>query len=316
MVETGMNAGPLVTVVICTYNRANLVRRCLEALDRQDISPETFAVVVVDNRSTDATRQAVERHAQTAAYALRWVMEENQGTSHARNRGARESATPWLAFLDDDVRPHGDWMRSILDFITDHPDAAMFGGPYLPDYLDPPPAWLPAEVGRVWHGDATVLLPHRKHFLVGGNFMARRDIFLTLDGFDPNLGPCGDVFQYGEDTEFYRRAISLGYSVYHTPRPVVDHLVRLEKYRLAWHITSLREFGANLGRRLGAPLCLFSALGLTVCAPLLALINFCIFMDVPVLRRVYFALHPLCYAWGLWAQLARLLFQRRPAPAA
>ena len=146
--------------------------------------------------------------------------------------------------------------------------------------------------------------------------MARRDAFEALGGFDPALGPRGDDFHYGEDTAFYRRALTLGQAVYYAPRVVVDHLVRPEKYRLTWHITSLRELGANLGHRLGAPMCLFGALGLTVCAPLLALMNFCVFMDVPVLRRLYFALHPLCYAWGLWTQVGRLLSRRRPAPDA
>lgn len=304
-------SSPLITVVICTYNRADLVRRCLEALDRQDVSPETFAVVVVDNRSTDDTGQVVAQHARTASYALRRVVEENQGTSHARNRGARESATPWLAFLDDDVRPHGDWMRRVLDFIVAHPDAAMFGGPYLPDYLDPPPAWLPAEVGRFWHGDKEVRLPYRKHFLAGGNFMARREAFEALGGFDPGLGPRGDDFHYGEDTAFYRRALTLGHVVYYAPRVVVDHLVRPEKYRLAWHAGSLRELGRNLFRRLGPAVGIPAALCLAVAAPALAACNFCVFMDMPLKRRAYLALHPLGYAWGMLLEAGAWLGRRR-----
>ena len=102
---------------------------------------------------------------------------------------------------------------------------------------------------------------------------------------------------------------------------VVDHFVRPEKYRLAWHAASLRELGANLGRRLGGPACLVAAAGIAALSPLLAAMNFCVFMDVPLKRRVYFALHPACYAWGLLGQSWRFLLallgrgQQAKAPA-
>lgn len=294
---------PLVTVVVCTYNRAELLGLCLEALDRQDAVPGAFAVSVVNNCCTDATSRVVADHAAAAPYPLRELLEEYPGASHARNRGVGECDSPWVAFLDDDARPHADWVRSILAFIADHPDAAIFGGPVLPYYLTPPPAWLPAEVGRFWHGDRVVRLPYRKYFLAGGNLVTRREAFEAVGGFDRNLGPRGDDFHYGEDTAFYRQAIAKGLPVYYTPDVVVDHLVRPEKYTLVWHVGSLRELGMNLARRLGPFASLPAALILAVLSPLLAFCNFGVFLDIPLKRRVYYALHPMCYAWGMLSQV-------------
>ena len=226
-----MNAVP-VTVVICTYNRADLLRRCLEALDRQDVPGTAFSVLVVNNRSTDDTSDVVAAHAAAAPYPLREALEERQGTSHARNRGILESDTDWVAFLDDDVMPHPGWMRAVLEFIAEHPEAAVFGGPYLPAYLTPPPAWLPAEIGRIWHGDRVLRLPWGGCYLAGGNLVSHRRVFEASGLFDPALGPQGDDYHYGEDTAFYRRAIAQGLCVYYTPHLVVDHFVRPEKYQI------------------------------------------------------------------------------------
>ena len=305
----------LVSVIVCTHNRRDLLARCLDALARQDADPGRFAVVVVDNASTDGTRELVAAAAATAPYALRRVEEPALGLSRARNAGALACDTPWLAYLDDDAMPAPGWMSAVLAFITDRPEPGVFGGPYVPFYLDPPPPWLPGDLGRFWQGDKVTRLPWRRFTLIGCNFMVHRQAFEAVGGFDPELGVRGLEVRYGEETMFYRRALELGFPVHYTPGPVVEPLVRPEKYRLAWHAASLIELGKSLARKLGPLRALPAALVLTPLVPLLTLANFCVFLDVPLKRRVYFALHPPCYAWGMLVQCGRFLFgPRRQRP--
>lgn len=307
MIEDGrqLQKEPLVTVIICTHNRCELLGRCLDALSRQQAPAERFCVMVVDNASTDGTQHLVRKVAASAGYALRFVQEPRLGLSHARNAGARNSATPWLAYLDDDALPMEDWMEAVLEFIDRHPEDGVFGGPYVPFYLTPPPRWLPGDLGRFWQGDQVLRLPWRRCTLIGCNFITHRHVFDAIGGFDANLGVKGREVRYGEETMFYRQALAMGFPVWYTPAPVVRHLVRPEKYRLSWHVTSLIELGKSLARKLGPLRAVPAALCLTILAPVLTLANFCVFLDVPVKRRVYFALHPLCYAWGMLVQSGR-----------
>lgn len=297
----------LVTVVVCTHNRRELLGRCLTALSRQDAPAGRFCVLVVDNASTDGTEELVAAYTATARHALTLVQESALGLSHARNTGARHSATPWLAYLDDDAQPLADWMTAVLAFIDSHPDPGVFGGPYVPFYLSPPPRWLPGDLGRFWQGDQIVRLPWRRCTLIGCNFITHRLVFDAVGGFDPDLGVRGQEVRYGEETMFYRRALELGFPVHYTPAPVVEHLVRPEKYRLSWHAASLVELGKSLARKLGPVRALPATACLLAVAPLLTLANFCVFLDVPVKRRLYFALHPPCYAWGMLVQCWRFL---------
>lgn len=314
MSETGLpqQQEPLLTVVICTHNRCELLARCLEALSCQDAAPQSYAVMVVDNASTDGTKALVMERAATAASSLCLLREEALGLSHARNAAAQNTSTPWLAYLDDDVMPLANWVTAVLAFIDSHPAPGVFGGPYVPFYLTPPPRWLPGDLGRFWQGDRVIRLPWRRCTLVGCNFIVHRRVFEAVGGFDPKLGVCGQEVRYGEETMFYHRALELGFPVHYTPNPVVRHLVRPEKYQLAWHVTSLTEFGKSLARKLGPWRAVMAAFCLTAILPLATLANFCIFLDIPAKRRVYFALHPPCYVWGMWLQCCKF-FLRRPA---
>lgn len=301
------NSEPLVTVIVCTHNRRELLTGCLAALTRQDAPPERFAVLVVDNASTDGTQELVAEVARTASYALNLVEEPALGLSRARNTGAMACKSPWLAYVDDDAMPLSGWISAILAFIDAHSKPGVFGGPHLPFYITPPPRWLPGDLGRFWQGDRVIALPWQRCTLIGCNFITHRAVFEAVGGFDPNLGVYGQEVRYGEETMFYRKALELGFPVHYTPAPVVEHLVRPEKYRLGWHAASLVELGKSLARKLGPIRAFPTALAIAVLCPLLTLVNFGVFLDVPFTRRLYFALHPPCYAWGMIAQCGRFL---------
>src|SRR5258707_10281865 len=96
----------MLSVVIPTYNRCASLRRLLDALARQTLSADRFEVIVVDDGSSDGTRELL-RTLKTP-YALVSIEQPNQGPGAARNRGVRAASGDLILFLDDDVVPMDD----------------------------------------------------------------------------------------------------------------------------------------------------------------------------------------------------------------
>ena len=101
-------ARPLLTVAICTHNRAPYLDKALASLLRQTADAASFEILVVDNASTDDTRSVVER-SRALRPDIRYVHEARLGLSHARNRAIAETGTPVIAFLDDDAIASHPW---------------------------------------------------------------------------------------------------------------------------------------------------------------------------------------------------------------
>src|SRR5713101_4378980 len=85
-----------ISAVIPTYNRGHIVGRAIESALGQELAPSE--IIVVDDGSVDNTRSVVESYGQ----AVRYVRQSNRGVSAARNRGVKEAAYEWIAFLDSD----------------------------------------------------------------------------------------------------------------------------------------------------------------------------------------------------------------------
>lgn len=83
-------ADPKISVVVCTRDRASVLKRCLSALERQTLPDEHYEVILVDNGSTDETAALIASFCERNAN-FRGVYEVRPGLSLARNRGAREA---------------------------------------------------------------------------------------------------------------------------------------------------------------------------------------------------------------------------------
>jgi glucosyl-dolichyl phosphate glucuronosyltransferase len=104
---------PSISVVICTYNRADRLRLALDALCTQTLSPQSFEILVVDNASTDDTAALCTFYKEKLPQ-LHYLFEPVQGLSRARNTAWEEAKSPYIAYLDDDAIPCDDWIESIL----------------------------------------------------------------------------------------------------------------------------------------------------------------------------------------------------------
>lgn len=258
---TGAPDGSQVTVAVCTRDRPDDLRRCLTAIGR--LSTPVAEVMVVDNASRDdRTRQVAEE------FGVRYVREPRAGLDWARNRALLEAGTSVVAFTDDDVLVHPDWVRGLLRALQEEPDAVAVTGLVAPAELATAAQVLFEAQGgfgrgyaRKWlavdtrSGDVAAQL----HAGTGGagtgaNMALRREPALALGGFDPALD-VGTPTGGGGDLEMYFRVLAAGELLVYEPTAVVRHVHRQTMAQLVrqmrGHGTGSYSIFAGAGRHYG-----------------------------------------------------------------
>ena len=258
-----------VSVVLSTFNRAQVLGPALDALLGQHSSAPEYEVIVVDNNSTDATPSIVQSRLTggRGGPRLRYVFEPRQGLSNARNAGIASARSGLVAFTDDDVRVRPDWVRVIKESFDARPDVACVSGPVLPIWESPPPAWL---TSRHWlgplalqdYGNESFLLDRKTPLsLAGANLAFRIQVF-------DRIGPFSPAYARAEDSELLLRFWGHGYRAAYVPAMIIDALVPPERmtkdYHRRWHVHTgsfsrlAEELSAacespQIGRILGVP---------------------------------------------------------------
>jgi glucosyl-dolichyl phosphate glucuronosyltransferase len=228
-----------ISVVICTHNRAGYLRKALEGLRGQSLSPCRFETIVIDNASTDPTAEVVRQSLDTGFENLRYVFEPTLGLSVARNTGWRTALGEIVAFLDDDAIPSACWVERIgAAFKEVKPRPACVGGRIYPIWELPRPNWLPDELlGYLTIVDwfqAPTVLDVTKHFVAGANMAFLRSALHEIGGFDPQLGRVGDRLISGEELLAQRELASRGYTIYYDPSAAVGHHVVASRLKRSW----------------------------------------------------------------------------------
>lgn len=133
----------MLSVIVCTYNRVDQLRVALDSLLSQKGIGDYSQVelLLVDNNSTDLTRQAVLETRQAAPFDIRYIFEARQGKSVALNTGIANAKGDLLAFTDDDVVADEQWIASIFEAERKYPHL-VFGGKVLPLWPDSVPDWI------------------------------------------------------------------------------------------------------------------------------------------------------------------------------
>jgi len=262
------------TVLVCTHNRAELLRGALESLEGQSLDRARFEVLVIDNASTDATPAVVAECAARDTIDIRCVREMTLGLDAARNRGVREAAGEIVAFLDDDARARDDWAAKILEGFERH-DAPILGGRVDLIWESPRPVWFSDALLRyLIHCDygPEVVPVTSPPWLYGTNVAFRRSLFQELGLFRLDLDRKGESLMGGGDTEFFKRAHAHGHRLLYLPSLVVRHLVPASRLTRAFFWARLLYSGytrAALGAESAwfiAFNCLLFALGGSACA--------------------------------------------------
>jgi glycosyltransferase involved in cell wall biosynthesis len=231
-----------ISVIVCTYNRLELLVGALRTLCHQTLNRSEYEVIVVDNNSTDNTREVVDEFCRCFPN-VRYCFEPQQGLSYARNRGLQEARGGYVAYLDDDARAGENWLKTALAlFENTKPAPLCLGGPILPFYTTAKPTWFKGEM-RTW-GDSPRYLRPGESFS-GSNMIWRKEIVEVLGGFDVRSGVRGDYLSLGEETVLFEK---IWHSFeqphfYYSPELAVQHWVPLAKMTVSYQLK--RAFAAG-----------------------------------------------------------------------
>lgn len=199
------------TVLVCTYNRADDLSRTLRSLAGVK-SALSWEVLVVDNNSSDRTRDAVQTAAASFPVPLRYLFEPTQGKSNALNTGMAASRARVIVFTDDDVEVPEGWLDAAVGPLLSRTDIDYTGGPVRPAWGAPRPAWLD-ETGDLGgtiavkdHGTEPFIFEDRWKTPLGVNMAVKRTLVERIGGFRPDLGRNGRSLLGQEQAEFFYRS--------------------------------------------------------------------------------------------------------------
>ncbi len=212
-----------VSVVLATYNRSKLLRRCLQSLAAQEHSGDDFEVVVVDDGSEDDTEDTVLQFKETISLPrIRYIRIPHVGPAKARNIGIEQSNEDIVVFIDDDAYVDKNWLRKLVECFETHD--------------------VQAVEGAVLNTENRVLpLCHYTENRRGGQFLTanmayRRDIIKDVGMFDVQF-----KYAHAEDKELACRVMKAGGKIVFCRDVIVYHPVREVTYGEA--IRKWRMFG-------------------------------------------------------------------------
>jgi glycosyltransferase involved in cell wall biosynthesis len=263
----------MLTVLLATRNRSKILRLTLESFCELRAPASGWKLVVVDNGSSDQTQETIKRFADRLP--LHFLTEPRRGKNFALNTGLSQIDGDLTVLTDDDVLPRPDWLLKLRHAADVHAEFSIFGGSILPHWEVPPPHWTK----WVHQGAAYAITdpdwpegPIPASSAWGPNTAIRTAVFKAGICFDTSIGPNGNNYVQGGDTELTRRLEASGHRAWHVHDAIVEHFIRKEQLELAWAMSRANRYGRGefrLGqipelttRRLflGAPLHLYKEL--------------------------------------------------------
>ncbi|MEX0906079.1 MAG: glycosyltransferase [Balneolaceae bacterium] len=248
-----MTNRPEFSFIICTYNRAQYLRDTLDSLLSIEPPPVRVEILVVDNNSTDETQVLADKLPVGKNVSVRYVKEENQGLSHARNRGIHEALAPIVVFVDDDIRAADSFFTAWVSFFKNNPGAEAAGGKIHVQFDDPRPRWMPYFLLPLlgYHDFGNTIKRYgKKNYPFGGNMAFKKEIFDKYGLFNPHLGRIGGNLKASEEKEFFHRLRKDQADIYYVPDAMLFHRVSKNRLTEAY----IRKQAVGLGQSIALQL--------------------------------------------------------------
>lgn len=257
-----------IAVVIPVWNGEAVLGRCLDALARQTLPRGAFQIIVVDNGSTDATRDIARRYP-----GVDLLEEPAPGSYAARNRGIAHVRAPITAFTDADCEPAADWLEHILGAAAANPGYGVLAGRI--DLFDEI-----AQEGEVFGDYERMFSFPQAHAARGNcataNWASETALLRDLGGFDAGL-------KSGGDRQMALRIRDTGRPLVYVPAMVVRHPVRASRAEL---VRKRQRLSGGRWDRTAARPRLVHVLGITAFDTLRRLRRAAVSRDLPIRRRL------------------------------
>jgi len=242
-----------ITVVVCSYNRANRLPSLIRAL-RSQLCSIPFDLLVVENNCTDNTHEILLGLQSEIGAPLRIVNETNQGISYARNRAIEECLdSDFILFMDDDELPCENLIQTAVDTF-EMTDAYCVGGKIIVDFFQlQRPEWIEDNLlgflGQVDYGADLFQIKDPSTPIWAGNIAYDMRIFRDNPDlcFDIRYNRAGEGVGGGEDVIMFEELLKRNLSTYYQPKMAVLHSVDAWKlkrrYFINLHFVSGKKYG-------------------------------------------------------------------------
>ena len=232
---------PKATVAICTRNRTDDLKRCLEAL--MQMPDDGQEILVIDNcPSTSDTKDLVQRFSK-----VRYVLEQNPGLDFARNRALKEASQEIVAFTDDDAVPDPDWLRCLVRNFNS-PQIMCVTGMTMPLELETEAQEAFEKYSPFGKAFKRKLYASTSHHPLntgqvgaGANMAFRKSVLEKVGPFDEALD-AGTPTESGGDHEYFARILLSGYHIVYEPEALSWH-----RHRRTWRETKKAIRGYGIG---------------------------------------------------------------------
>lgn len=241
---------PLVTIsiIICTYNRAEVLAYALESFLSIEHETVSFEIVIVDNNSNDMTKEIFEQFKERFDGSLKYFFEGKPGLSNARNSGVKYSTGEIVAFVDDDVEFSANWLCSLVDCFDRNPDVWAVGGKIIPVFIGERPDWVVDEMlpflGLLNLGEEELFFSPEEHPF-GGNMAFRRAVFDECGYFNPKIGFTGASLISNEEKAFFSKITDAGGRGVYSPEALLYHRVFPSRLNVKWMLDRYYNQGVS-----------------------------------------------------------------------
>jgi glycosyltransferase involved in cell wall biosynthesis len=238
----------MLTVMLATRDRADILARTLEAMTRLRPPEGGWRLLAVDNGSADRTPEVLARFA--AALPMTVLRCARPGVSAALNAALPHIEGDLAIRADDDVLVAPGWLAAFRAAADRHPEATLLGGAVEADWPHPPPAWLwtdPRALGMLFALTDPPDGPCEPADVYGPHWAVRSAVFAAGMRLDETVGPDASKACYamGNESELFGRLAKAGLRARHVAAARVRHIIRPEQLTEAWILR--RAFNCGLG---------------------------------------------------------------------
>jgi len=211
-------------LIIPTFNRSKSLKKTLTGIQELSLdSQHSYEVVIVDNNSTDNTKEMVQQFSGKSWIGIKYLLEEKKGKINAIHKAVDHAKGDVLVFTDDDVTFDQNWLKIIAENFRDKLIHCVTGK-IIPVYEEEKPCWYSEKLSTVlglvdYSGEK-----RKTDQITGANFAILKSVFEQVGGFTVYDG------LINEDTFLTKKLLKGGFNIIYDPRMVVYHHFQKEKF--------------------------------------------------------------------------------------
>lgn len=239
----------MLTVVIATCNRAELLFKTLRSIAKLDTPQDGWKLIVIDNNSSDQTQSVIELFQEDLP--IQSLFQKKKGKNQALNIAIPHFEGELIIFTDDDVIPDRNWLTSYENIMAQHKRCDYFGGLIVPEWPRSEPEAIlrsiPLSPAFAIHPEDLDDGHNNPGLFWGANLAIRKRVFDQGFKFNVSIGPTSGKYIMGSETEFIQRLDRNGFSGWFSTNIVVKHMIQAEQLTKDWLFNRAKKYGKKVG---------------------------------------------------------------------